>query len=555
MHGGFAATIEIAKAIFQRRSRVGVYFVEAEMEHSTRESTIAVLVCIGLLLLLALSCTQVKKETSQTAVSLDATSQSPVSDANTGLQRQGGMFADLLADHNRLLAENGDTEAQFNLGTMYAFGYGVAQDYKEAVKWYRKAAEQGDVAAQYNLGLAYTLGHGIVQDYKEAVKWYRKAAEQGLAEAQYNLGVMYDKGRGIAQDYKEAVKWYSKAAEQGLSEAQRELGRMYHFGQGVKQDYKEAVKWYRKAAEQGYAEAQYSLGVIYLDGQGVLEDYVEAYKWFLLASMNDAKGTQVAKEYLRQRMTPSQIEEAQQRAKAFLARVEKGPKESPEATTEHRMVSIGTGFLFARSGLVATNYHVISDGNRINVYFPNAELEFDATIELKDISSDLAIIKIRDFEYDKIFTFELPFAVKRSSGVQLGEKVFTLGFPLGELLGKSPKFSDGTISSLTGLLGSANLFQINNPIQPGNSGGPLFDRDGNLIGIVLASLDAKFFYENLDTIPQNVNFAIKSDYLINLISMLPEGPSILPRKGSLKNKTQAEQISSLVPYVVTVCVR
>jgi len=459
----------------------------------------------------------------------------------------------------RKAAEQGHVEAHFYLGTMYANGRGVPQDYKEAVKWFRKAAEQGDVEAQYNLGMMYSGGKGVPQDDKEAVKWSRKAAEQGLAEAQFYLGLMYaDDGRGVPQDDKEAVKWFRKAAEQGHVEAQSSLGLCYYGGERVAQDYKEAVKWFRKAAEQGLAEAQCNLGVTYLKGEGVLEDYAEAYKWFLLAAMNGHKNAQKGKELLRKKMTPSQIEEAQRRAKACLARDEEGPteeKESSETTTEQPAVARGTGFLFARSGLVATNYHVISDGKNIHVYFPKADLGFDATVELKDINNDLAVLKIKDFAYDDIFSQVIPFGVKRSSTVQLGEEVFTLGFPLGELLGKSAKFSDGTISSLSGALGSANLFQINNPIQPGNSGGPLFDRDGNLIGIVVAILDAKFFYENLDIIPQNVNFAIKADYLINLISMLSEGPSILSRKGSLQDKLQEEQVNSLVPYIVTVRVR
>ena len=223
--------------------------------------------------------------------------------------------------------------------------------------------------------------------------------------------------------------------------------------------------------------------------------------------------------------------------------------------TEHRIVSQGTGFLFARSGLVTTNYHVVSDKKDIRVYFPKADIEFETTVELKDINNDLVVLRIKDFTYDDIFSQKIPFGVRKSNTVQLGEDVFTLGFPLGKLLGKSAKFSDGTVSSLSGLLGSANLFQINNPIQPGNSGGPLFDRDGNLIGIVVATLDAKFFYENLDTIPQNVNFAIKSDYLINLVSMCPEGDSILSRKSYLQDKTQEEQIKNLLPYIVTVYVR
>ena len=77
---------------------------------------------------------------------------------------------------------------------MYDEGRGVTQDYAEAAKWYRKAAEQGDTDAQYNLGVMYDNGRGVTQDYAEAAKWYRKGAEQGYADAQYNLGMMYETG-------------------------------------------------------------------------------------------------------------------------------------------------------------------------------------------------------------------------------------------------------------------------------------------------------------------------------------------------------------------------
>lgn len=93
-------------------------------------------------------------------------------------------------------AQNGDLEAQFNLGTMYYFGEYVDKDYKEAIKWWRNIAELGDVRAQFYLGVMYAHGWGVTQNYKEAVKWYRKAAEQDYVAAQCNLGYMYSKGVG-----------------------------------------------------------------------------------------------------------------------------------------------------------------------------------------------------------------------------------------------------------------------------------------------------------------------------------------------------------------------
>ena len=111
---------------------------------------------------------------------------------------------------------------------MYHNGYGVVQNYTEAVNWYRKSAEQGYAEAQNNLGWMYQNGYGVAQSYTEAVNWFRKSAEQGYAEAQYNLGAMYANGDGVAQNYTEAVKWFRKSAEQGYAEAQNNLGWMYY---------------------------------------------------------------------------------------------------------------------------------------------------------------------------------------------------------------------------------------------------------------------------------------------------------------------------------------
>ncbi|MBQ6615768.1 MAG: SEL1-like repeat protein [Thermoguttaceae bacterium] len=184
----------------------------------------------------------------------------------------------------RKSAEQGDAEAQYELGLRYRDGKGVAQDYKEAAKWFHKAAEQGYAKAQFTLGVCYWDGKGVSQDKSESIKWYRKAAQQGLAEAQYNIGVCYWKGDGVSQDKSEAVKWYLKAAEQGDAVAQYDLGVCYRDGDGVYQDKSEAVKWFRKAAEQGLAAAQSNLGLRYLNGDGVYKDLNEAVKWFRKAA-------------------------------------------------------------------------------------------------------------------------------------------------------------------------------------------------------------------------------------------------------------------------------
>ena len=120
-------------------------------------------------------------------------------------------------------AEQGDAEAQANLGFMYANGEGVPQDDVEAVKWYRKAADQGYAKAQHMLGFMYIIGQGVPENATEGVKWYRKAAEQGYALALRSLGSVYDLGRAVPPNKVEAYALFSVAATNGDGYAKNRL--------------------------------------------------------------------------------------------------------------------------------------------------------------------------------------------------------------------------------------------------------------------------------------------------------------------------------------------
>ena len=89
----------------------------------------------------------------------------------------------------------------------------IKGDYKTAFKEWQPLADQGDADAQYNLGLMYGNGRGVLKDDKQAVKWYLKAADQGFAEAQYSLGWMYASGKGVLKDMTKAKYWIKKAYE------------------------------------------------------------------------------------------------------------------------------------------------------------------------------------------------------------------------------------------------------------------------------------------------------------------------------------------------------
>lgn len=113
----------------------------------------------------------------------------------------------------KLLAVQGDADAQYRLGTIYDEGRGMTEDARKAAWWFRMAAQQGHANAQCNLGVMYASGRGVAQDDVEAVKWYRLSAAQGDKEAQFMLGIAYGLGRGVQRDLIEAKKWYSKMTE------------------------------------------------------------------------------------------------------------------------------------------------------------------------------------------------------------------------------------------------------------------------------------------------------------------------------------------------------
>ncbi len=114
-------------------------------------------------------------------------------------------------------------EVDFNAGVAaYKLG-----DYATPLREWRPLAEQGNANAQYNLGFMYINGLGIPQDYAEAAKWFRKAAEQGYAGAQYNLGLMYGNGEGVPQDYAKAHMWFNLAASSFPPGADRDKAVKY----------------------------------------------------------------------------------------------------------------------------------------------------------------------------------------------------------------------------------------------------------------------------------------------------------------------------------------
>jgi len=428
----------------------------------------------------------------------------------------------------RKAAERDDRSALHELGQRFFYGRGVSIDKKEAAEWFRKAAIQGDETAKYFLGrcfwdlsMSYEEGKGAPLDKVEAAKWLRKAAEQDMAVAQYFVGVSYSKGDGVPEDKAEAVKWYRRAAEQKMGLAQCGLGVCYSNGEGVNKDKAEAVKWYRKAADRGVATAQHNLGVCYANGEGVMEDFVEAYKWFLLAGASGSEGAGVERIKLAKRMSPDQIAEAQRQGKIILEgeKGHTGIAEQPKQKESASCKTSGTGYFIATNGYILTASHVISGASRIEIRTRAGDLK--AKVVQADPANDIAVLKVEG-SFPAI-------PLENSKTVKLGDAVLTIGFPNIQIQGFSPKLTKGEISSLFGLRDDPRHFQVSAPIQPGNSGGPLLNASGNVIGTLSARLSDSKTYDLTGMLPQNVNYALKSSYALAMIEAMPEVSEKLPK--------------------------
>jgi S1-C subfamily serine protease len=259
---------------------------------------------------------------------------------------------------------------------------------------------------------------------------------------------------------------------------------------------------------------------MYYKGEGVPQNYKLAYVWSSLAASAGHKDAKTNRDIFAERLSPQSLFEAQELASTIQYEINhpkdssKSYNDTPEtsAVYEQEVDGFGTGFIISKKGHVLTCYHVVQNAGTIKVKV-GRNLHSAALIR-KDSINDLALLKIRG-------SFPaLAFSSKRIA--KMGQEVFTVGYPNPILQGVNAKLTKGSINSLTGIQDDLRLYQISVPVQPGNSGGPLLDINGNVIGIIVAMLDAKTVFEISGSLPQNVNYAVKSTYAQALLDTLPE---------------------------------
>jgi serine protease Do len=193
--------------------------------------------------------------------------------------------------------------------------------------------------------------------------------------------------------------------------------------------------------------------------------------------------------------------------------------------------SSGTGFIVSSTGHVATNHHVVDNCTAIKVV-PVGAPATTAYIVARDKTNDLAILK----------TSIAPTVVPAlRAQMRVGESVSVFGFPLSGILSASGNFTTGIVTAITGIADDTRFVQISAPVQPGNSGGPLIDKYGNVVGVIVGKLDALNVAAATRDIPQNVNFAIKSSIAINFM----EANGVLPNAAARSLELPSEAIADL----------
>jgi serine protease Do len=230
-----------------------------------------------------------------------------------------------------------------------------------------------------------------------------------------------------------------------------------------------------------------------------------------------------------------EINKIKRNQRALSTIITQGP---PTATPVEPSKFSGTGFALTSEGYLVTSYHVIQGADSVLIEGRDRQ-RFRAEPVYSDIKHDLAILRITDKKFNGFG--RLPYAIK-SGQADLGERVFTLGYPREDVV-----YGEGALSARSGFEGDTAFYQISIPVNPGNSGGPLLDERGNLIGVVSGRQNDA----------QSAAFATKSSYLVRLVDSLAatakaDAPYHLPRTSQMAGSGRPQQLKKLRDYVFVV---
>ena len=236
-----------------------------------------------------------------------------------------------------------------------------------------QAAGKGDPLALFEIGARYTEGRGVAEDLKEAARWYELAANRGFAPAEYRLANLYEKGQGVERDLAHARKLYETAAGRGNASAMHNLAVLLATGSGASgPDFDAAAKWFQKASELGVRDSQFNLAILYARGNGVKPDIEESYKWFAIAARDGDQDAAQKRDEVANAMKPEQLASA--KAKVELWKPQPLDEKSNSADLPDEWVGKATKTASVDMKKAIRNIQAILNNNGFNAGAPDGEM-------------------------------------------------------------------------------------------------------------------------------------------------------------------------------------
>lgn len=460
-----------------------------------------------------------------------------------------GKTAVLAQDHAKainllkLSADKNSTLGQWMLAVIFQYGFGdTVADPNQADLWWNKVDKISDSHKQRTIGVlylvedkkAYVSGKNKWRDRRLsfdesnaiAVEWFEKAANQNDPLALLQLARIYGSGDAVKKDLSKTFGYSLRAAELDDPWAQRQVMASYYVGAGVAKNYVAAIEWAERAVNNPRASRgqiafmQGLLGDVYYRGSGVQEDLTVAYAWLNLAvsgGLEEDSYQQDAEKQLRDlegKLSREQLAEAQRLSANWKqgqpmqaaptqmsAPAENTPAKHYEPISNLKKVNSGSAIIISSRGKLITNQHVVNECTEIRIPVANK----NASLVLADNANDLALLQL---EGEAVLPGTVPAVFADEASVRQGEDIVTFGFPLDGYLPSSGNITQGIVSALAGPFNNSSVLQITAPIQKGNSGGPVLNMKGQVVGVVIGKADAVKLMKATGDIPQNINFAI-----------------------------------------------
>ena len=383
---------------------------------------------------------------------------------------------------------------------------------KESLRyWLLQSHLLGDKDASWELGKSYLGEEGLKPNKKDAMIYLNAGAQ--TAEHWTELARLYLSDDPEIVNFENGKYLLEDLSKHGVVDAKFNLALQLYSGKKLNYAPEKAYELWLDVATSGKEAinraAQYNLAILLRDGIGVPKNEIESFAWIIQASASGETNALQERQRLESIFSRELSLLAQQRSTELSELIDRNSvgKKRTDSQKERKKIQTGTGAFVSSSGHVLTAAHVVEGTQKIEIMVDSVPHE--AQLLKIDKANDIAVLKV-DLKNS------VHLNVTSGEKVRLGSPIFTLGFPNPDIQGVSPKLTRGEISSVNGTLDDPTSWQVSAPVQSGNSGGPLFNLEGTVVGMIQTKL-GMIAAQKTGDLPQNVAYAVKGKYLLKIL--------------------------------------